>query len=256
MTFNRADFYDAELRRHDEPFYAALGIGSGDRVLDIGCGAGKTTRDAARMAGEGGALGVDVSEEMLRVARLRSIQEGLGNVSFELADAQVAPFPAGGFDLCISRFGVMFFAEPDVAFANIARAMRPGARLVMLVWQDRDRNEWATAIRDALAPGEPPPSGGPAFSLADRMGTSGVLTEAGFASIDFADVHEPVFYGPDADAAYDAVVELFAGRDILTDPTPEAGRTRERLRSLVEAHSTSDGVLFDSRAWLVTARRA
>ncbi len=255
MSFDRADFYDAELRRHDKHFHAALGIRSGDRVLDIGCGAGKTTRDAARLAGEGSALGVDVSEEMLQVARLRGAQEGLGNVSFELADAQVAPFPQGRFDLCISRFGVMFFADPVAAFANIARAMRPGARLTMLVWQGRDSNEWATAIRDALAPGEPPPNAGPAFSLADRVTTTGLLTETGFTAVDFADIHEPAFYGPDADAAYDAVVELFAGRDILADPAPAAGRTRERLRSLVEAHSTPGGVFFDSRAWLVTARR-
>lgn len=254
MAFDRADFYDAELRRHDERFRAALKIDPRDRVLDIGCGAGESSREAGRAAAAGSVLGVDVSEDMLRIARHRSAKEGLRNVVFEQGDAQVQAFPASHFDLCISRFGAMFFADPVAAFANIGRAMRPGGRLVLLVWQGREQNEWATAIQGALAPQEARSANIPAaFSLGDRAVTTSLLTQAGFVSIDFADVHEPVFYGPNVDAAHEAIVELFLAKD-----APETTRTAalQRLRTLLEAHLTADGVLFDSRAWIVSARRA
>lgn len=251
MAFDRADFYDAELRRHDEHFRAALKVGPGDRVLDVGCGAGQSTRDAARRATRGSVVGVDVSEDLLDVARQRSAAEDLRNVVFERADAQVQAFPAAHFDLCISRFGVMFFADPVAAFSNLAQAMRPGARLVLLVWQGRDRNEWATALQGVLAAGGGQPANAPpAFSLGDPAVTTGVLIAAGFASIDFTEVREPVFYGPNVSAAHEAIVELFLERRLPT------GDLLQRLRALLEAHLTNDGVLFDSRAWIVTARKA
>lgn len=253
MAFNRADFYDAELRRHDERFRAVLDIGPRDRVLDIGCGAGQSTRYAARAAMEGSVLGVDVSEELLQAARRRCAEDGLRNIAFERGDAQIHDFPPAHFDLCISRFGTMFFADPAAAFANIGRAMRPGARLALLVWQARERNEWATAIQSALAP-QSAPAAAAAFSLADPATVEGILAAAGFASVAFADVHEPAFYGANADAAYEAVVGLFVRPEALADA--ESDGTLRRLRALVDAHSTPDGVLFDSRAWIVTARKA
>ena len=213
MAFNRTDFYDAELRRHDERFRAAVKVGPRDSVLDIGCGAGQSTREAARAASDGSVLGVDTSEEMLEVARRRCAEEGLRNVAFELADAQDHAFPAAHFDLCISRFGVMFFADPVAAFANIARAMRPDARLVFMVWQAQERNEWSTAIQRALAPeNAASASAGAAFSLGDRSATTRLLAAAGFATIDFVEVRESVFYGPDVDAAHDAIVRCFSLR--------------------------------------------
>ncbi|MCX2722482.1 class I SAM-dependent methyltransferase [Roseibium salinum] len=252
MTFNRADFYDAELRRHHEHFRAALHIGLKDRVLDIGCGAGQTTRDAARIAREGKVVGVDVSEELLQVARRRSSEQGLHNVAFALGDAQTKAFPAVHFDLCISRFGAMFFADPAAAFANLGRAVRPGARLVLMVWQAADRNEWATAIPDALAPGRAPANAA-AFSLADPAVTTDILTQAGFASVEFAQVHEPVFYGPNIDAAHEAVAGLFMEQGDSRSPEKEG--VSQRVRALLESHLTPDGVLFDSRAWIVTAHK-
>jgi SAM-dependent methyltransferase len=258
MALDRADFYDAELRRHNEHFRAAVDAGIRDRVLDIGCGAGQTTRDAARVAVEGSAVGVDVSAELLDVARRRVAGEGLRNVGFELGNAQVHAFPAAHFDLSISRFGTMFFADPAAAFANIGRAMRPGARLVWMVWQSRERNEWANAIRQAIAPGRVAPESTDApFSLGDPAIATGLLTKAGFASIGFAEVNEPVFYGPDVDAAYDAVIGLGFAKEALAGlDAAAADRAMRRLRVLLEAHLAADGVLFGSRAWIVTAHRA
>jgi len=256
MTFDRAAFYDAELRRHQEHFHAVVNVGATDRVLDIGCGAGQTTREAARIAVKGGVVGVDVSAEMLEIARQRSARAGLRNITFELGDAQAHTFPAAHFDLCISRFGTMFFADPVAAFTNVGRAMRPGARLVQMVWQERERNEWAVAIQNALAPiGGAPAHGSPAFSLADRTVTTRILTASGFTSIAFADVHAPVFYGPSVDAAHEAVVGLFLAKDRLVDPDPATRETLQRMRALLDAHLTADGVLFDSRAWIVTAQK-
>ncbi|ATU91529.1 class I SAM-dependent methyltransferase [Phyllobacterium zundukense] len=256
MVLNCADFYDAELRRHNEVFRAAVRVGRRDRVLDIGCGAGQSTRDAACVAVEGSVLGIDLSPEMLETARRRSGEEGLQNVIFEQGDAQRQAFPSASFDLCISRFGVMFFADPAAAFANIGRAMRPGARLVWMVWQSQDRNEWATAIQRALAPGTAISAGtAPAFSLGEPAIAAEILRTAGFTSIDFAEVHEPVFYGLDVDAAYDALL----GLQFIKDPLARANvddDALQRLRDLVETHMSAEGVLFDSRAWIITAHKS
>lgn len=253
------DFYDAELRGYDEHFRAATDVRRGDHVLDIGCGGGQTTRHAARAAAaaDGSALGVDLSEPMLRHAREVSEAEGLRNVDFLHADAATHPFAPATFDLGISRFGTMFFADPVAAFANVGRALRPGARLVMLVWRGRDSNEWTTVIHQALSPGRPPlrPAAGPdAFSLADPAVTHDILDAAGFTGIGFTDVHEPVFYGPDVASALEAMLEFRTVDGLLADLDAEsAAQARGRLRATLAAHDTGRGVLLDSRAWLVTA---
>jgi SAM-dependent methyltransferase len=247
--------YDAELRLHNELFRAAARIGSDDHVLDIGCGTGLSTREAARAAVAGSALGVDVSAPMLDRARHLSADEGLTNVTFEQADAQVHRFPAARFDVCISRFGTMFFTDLVAAFTNIGGALRPGARLVMLVWQERDRNEWASAIRQTLTAATVPADGPNAFSLADPTVTEGILAAAGFADVDFTDVHQPVYYGPDGATAFDAVYHGLKFKDLIADLDAAAAEdARVRLRATLDAHSTGDGVYFDSRAWIVTTR--
>ena len=142
--------YDAELRRHDEVLRRACAIQSRDHILDIGCGTGQTTRQAARAAESGTALGVDVSAPAIERARALAQAEQVRNVAFECADAQVYRFPQERFDLAMSRFGTMFFEDPATAFANIRPALRPGGRLVMMVWQARDRNEWDVTIRRSL----------------------------------------------------------------------------------------------------------
>jgi len=188
------DFYDTELRAHHQHLRAAYAIGPGDAVLDIGCGTGLTTREAARAAAPGRVVGVDISEPMLERARQLTATERIGNVHYELADAQVHRFDRASFDVAISRFGTMFFSDPGAAFANIAAAMRPEARLVVLVWQRLEDNEWALAIEAALGDAAPPPPGADPFSLGDAQATATVLEGAGFKDVRFADVHEPVLY--------------------------------------------------------------
>lgn len=248
--------YDAELRLHNAVLRRAAGVRAGDRVLDVGCGAGQTTREAARAAGEGSALGVDVSEAAIARARSLAEAEGVGNAAFEVADAGTHGFAPASFDLAISRFGTMFFGDPGGAFANLARALRPGGRLVMLVWQAAERNEWDVVISRSLAGPSRAPVGLDPFSLADPPAVTGILGAAGFEEVAFADVHEPVHYGADVAAALEWIRGFTCTDQALRRLDPAgAAAALERLRAELAARLTDDGVWFDSRAWLVTARR-
>ncbi len=252
--------YDAELRRHNEVLRRACGIQFRDHVLDIGCGTGQTTRQAARTAQAGSALGVDISAHAVERARELARAEGLGNVTFECVDAQDHRFPPERFDLAISRFGTMFFDDPVSAFANIARALRPTGRLVMMVWQAHERNEWDVAIHQSLEPAERPmalPPGGPdPFSLADPPAVTEILEVAGFADVTFIDVHEPVYYGPNVASALDWVRGFASTNNALKRLDPAAAdHALGRLREALAAHLSEDGVWFNSRAWIVIAHR-
>jgi SAM-dependent methyltransferase len=252
--------YDAELRRHNQVLRRACGIQLRDHVLDIGCGTGQTTRQAARTARVGSALGVDVSAPAIERACVLARAEGLRNVTFECADAQVHRFPQERFDLAISRFGTMFFDDPATAFVNVRRALGPGGRLVMMVWQGYERNEWDVVIRQSLGAAEGPmalPSGGAdPFSLADPPAVTEILEAAGFGDVAFTDVREPVYYGPDVAAALDWVSGFTCTSEMLKRLDPDAAeRAVGRLRDALAAHTSDDGVWFNSRAWIVTARR-
>jgi SAM-dependent methyltransferase len=262
----RPNSYDAELRRHNEVLRRACAIQPRDHVLDIGCGSGQTTHEAARLASAGTALGVDISAPAVERARELARARGLDNVTFERADAQVHLFPPERFDLVISRFGTMFFADPAAAFANIARAAHPSGRLVMMVWQASERNEWDVAIRRSLTePGGRAGPGGAAapdparrdpFSLADPPAVTSLLEAAGFADVTFADVREPVYYGPDVAAALDWVRGFASTRSMIERLDPAAvARAVGRLREMLAAHMDDSGVWFGSRAWIITARR-
>ena len=202
----------------------------------------------------GRVLGVDISAEAIEQARLAARGLGLGNVAFEQGDAQVHRFPRGGFDLAMSRFGTMFFEDPVAAFANVGGALVPGGRLVMMVWQARDRNEWDVAVREALA--RSVVSAGPdPFSLGDPQVVTAILEAAGFADVTFTDVYEPMYFGPDVDAALDWVRGFAFSRDVLSQLDPDAAAlARGRLRETLAAHLSGDGVWFGSCAWIVTAR--
>jgi SAM-dependent methyltransferase len=227
-------------------------------VVDIGCGTGLTTREAARAAAPGRVVGVDVSERMLDRARQLTEGERLDNVRYERGDAQVHRFDSAAFDVAISRFGTMFFSDPPAAFANIAAALRPEARLVLLVWQRLEDNAWVQAIDAALGDtAQPPPPGADPFSLGDAEATARILADAGFAEIRFEDVNEPVLCGHDLDAAL-AVVTGFQSTSaaLATLSDGEAASAVQRLRTMLAAHYSDErGVALDSRSWLITARR-
>jgi SAM-dependent methyltransferase len=253
--------YDAELQRHNDVLRRAYGIRRTDIVLDVGCGTGQTTRDAARLAVEGRAVGVDISPTMIERSRRLAETEGVRNVSFQQADAAVHPFPSGQFDVVISRFGTMFFADPVAAFSNIAQGMRARGRLVMMVWREHELNEWSVAILRALCGRETPLASAPPaanpFSLADSVAVERILSAAGFTDACFSDVHEPVYYGEDVATALGWVRGFLLTQSVLQSLEPaSAERAVARLSEALAAHNSKRGVWFDSRAWLVTAIRA
>ena len=255
-----ADRYDRTGRRTWQRFLDAGLISSHDVVLDIGCGTGHATRDAARIASQGSVVGVDLSAVMLDHARKQSTADGLTNVTYVQGDAQVYPFDAQAFDIAISSFGVMFFGDPVAAFTNIGNAIRPGGRLALLAWRELARNEWLMALREALAVGRqlpmPPPDAPTPFALADPERVRGILDAAGFDGVGFEPIDEPIEFGSDADDALGFMrnIGIVEG---LTHDLDAAAREQalDALRETVVAHESADGVLFGSSAWLITAGR-
>lgn len=260
MWTEHAERYEAVGRRIWNVFLDERPIAESDRVLDIGCGTGKSTRDAARLASSGRVLGLDLSAKMLERARERSASEGLTNIGFEQADAQVHPFDEDSFDVAISSFGAMFFADPVAAFANVARALQPGGRLALLAWRELARNQWLTALRETLALGrvlpEPPPSVPGPFGLADPEHVRRLLGAAGFEEVGLESIDEPMVFGTDADDAF-SFVRTLSIVEGLTQGLDESdkGTALDAVHRALVAHATDEGVLLGSSAWLITARR-
>jgi SAM-dependent methyltransferase len=255
-----ADRYDRASSRYDPRLIEAAGIGAADRVLDVGCGGGVSTRAAARVVLDGHATGIDLSAPLLGEARRRSAAAGLTNTTFVQGDAQVHAFEPASFDVVISRFGVMFFGDPVAAFTNLGRAVRPGGRLALLAWQGLARNEWLQTVLETLAAGRTlpaPPMGAPGpFGLADPDGVRRILAAAGFVDADLADVREPVNFGADRVDAYAFVSSLGVTRGLLRGlDEPSGTAALEALRNRLADHATADGVLLGAAAWLITARR-
>jgi SAM-dependent methyltransferase len=231
-----------------------------DDVLDIGCGMGQTTREAARMAPGGSVVGVDHSAVMIERAQELTEADGLHNVTFVHADAQTHGFASESFDVAISRFGTMFFSDPVAAFANIAQALRRDGRLVMMVWRAHELNEWSVAIAHALAgDGEfppPAPQGLDPFSLADPDTLIATLDAVSYTDVTLTDIRQPVYYGPDVATALQWVRGFASTNQVMSSlDSASAEHTLERLRATLAAHAGADGVWFDASAWIVAARR-
>jgi len=244
---------------------AAAALQPGERVLDVGCGTGPSTAAAARAVRPGGSvLGLDLAQELIEAARQR-VREP--EVDWLVADATTAPLPEAKFDAVISRFGVMFFADPEAAFANLARATRAGGRLAMVVWPRRTEVEQFTlpyeTVRRALerarvAYEEPAADGGP-FSLSDPDRVREILEGAGWseATVDTRSVVVQIS-GPDVDVSQVARELLSIGHTgaLVTDQ-PEAVRA-DAERDLVDALSqrvTSACLTLNATVRAVSARR-
>ncbi|WP_055585355.1 class I SAM-dependent methyltransferase [Peterkaempfera griseoplana] len=243
----------------NEPLLRAAAIASGDHVLDIGCGAGQTTRLAARHAGEGQVVGLDLSQAELDRARELAAAEQLANVRFVRGDAQVHPLPSGVFDAAISRFGIMFFADPVAAFANVGRSLRPGGRVALLCKADPRRCEWVRVF-DVLRPFCPVPDftiGEPGmFSLADPVTIRRVFGDAGFEQVETTLVEAPMTFGRDADDAAGFLLGSGPVRFVMEQADPAAAeRVRDALSEALRPYEQPDGVRLNGAAWLITAVR-
>lgn len=254
-----ADRYDAMLEGLGARLVAAACLSQGERVLDVGCGSGQTSRQAAEAVGGSGAVvGVDVSASLIALATARSDAA----LRFVEADAQTRAF-SEAFDVIISRFGVMFFDDPVTAFRNLLGATVPGGRLAFVAWQAAPLNEWVllplSMIVPVVGPPELPPPGAPgpfAFADADRL--RGLLVEAGWTEVVLEDVQSDVWVGGATTAAEGVVfttTDTF-GQMLLAKATDD--QRAEALTRLEEAYEQRvvDGQLrLGAAAWLVTARR-
>ncbi|MEV6859771.1 methyltransferase domain-containing protein [Streptosporangium subroseum] len=258
------DRYDAVNSEFNDHLLTAAAIGERDRVLDIGCGNGQVTRLAARRARLGHAAGIDLSAPMLQRARATAADEGITNVTFAQGDAQIHPFPAAGLDVAVSRFGVMFFADPVAAFANIGKALRPGGRLAFLSLRAMSSNDLG-AVFAAMAehlpqdslwpdPGGSAPSG--PESLADPDRIHEVLTGAGYEKVTSVPVDAPQVWGRDAVDAAEFLHAWGPVRHMLGQvDQAAASRARDALTAAMRPYEEPDAVRLRGAAWLVTATR-
>lgn len=236
----------------------AVGSSSARNILDIGCGAGATTRAAARRLGpQGQCTGLDISVPLITAARRRAESEGLANVHFIAGDAQHHAFEPETFDAIISRFGVMFFDDPAAAFANLRRAVRPDADLTFIAWRSVEDNPFmATAERAAapflpeLAPRDPGAPGQFAFADADRVRR---ILETEWRDIDIKPLDVPCTLSLKDLATY--VTRIGRVGQILPD-LDEATRTTV-IHAVTQAFEpfVTDGVArFTAACWRVHAR--
>jgi len=253
---------DAQLEPFGVAVVSKLGLVSGERVLDVGCGAGATSLMLAERVRPGPVVGIDISAPLLERARQRG--EGIENLRFENADAQTFAFSAESYDTVFSRFGVMFFADPIEAFRNLRTAIRTGGKLGFVCWRAmRDNPSFTLPLQAALPflpeppkqtePGAPGP-----FAFADDDRLRGILASAGYGDIEITP-HDTdlVFAGrTDIEAAVDLALQVGPlSRAITTLAETVLSRVRSAVRDAFVPYHSASGVTLPSATWIVTARR-
>jgi SAM-dependent methyltransferase len=255
---DEADRRDRVLAPFAEALLDAAGLSQGERAFDIGCGCGATTLAAARAIGSSGdALGLDLSQPMLDVARQRQASEGIDNVAFVQADAQTHQLSAER-DVAVSRFGTMFFADPTAAFTNIRRGLRPGGRACFISWQPLGANDWlmipgAALLRFGHLPATA--AGGPGmFGQSEPDAVATTLRAAGFDDVDLTPASVPMSLGGDVDDATDYLAMSGIGRAVLdTIPGDQRAAALDAVREALAEHVASDGVRLNGAIWIITA---
>jgi SAM-dependent methyltransferase len=235
-------------------------IRHGQRVLDVGCGCGETTLELARRVGASGSVaGIDISRLLIDTARQAADRSNMSNVRFEVADAQIFAFSPHSVDLVFSRFGVMFFDDPEAAFSNFRNALRHRGRLSFVCWPAPRDNQFMTIPMAAasqhitLPPPADPEAPGP-FAFADPGRVKRILSQAGFGDIQIDRVIEKVGGGTLDETAH-MLVDLGPLSRVLDDIDATTRHAIvEDTRNTLKGFEASGRVLIDAAAWLVTAR--
>ncbi len=253
------DRLDAMLAPFAVALFSATNLTHGESVLDIGCGCGITTLEAAKLVGaKGRAHGIDLSGPMTGRARERATALG-STATFDVADASAHDYSADSFDHLISRFGVMFFDDPSGAFKNLHHALKPTGRMTFVCWRTMPENSWlATPARAALPllpPSEPaaPFAPGP-FAFADKVRVNGILSEAGFRNISFTPYDTPVILGRSVEEALDQAMQIGPLSRLVAE---QSDATKKRVTDVVSAELTKfltpQGVMLQGATWIVQA---
>jgi ubiquinone/menaquinone biosynthesis C-methylase UbiE len=251
------------LGAHGEVAMAAHPPQPGDRVLDVGCGFGDTTQRLAGLIGDGEAVGVDVSEPFIEMAKREAAEAGLSNVSFLVEDVQVAEL-GGDFDYVFSRMGIMFFANPVQALRNIRSAMRPGGRFCAVVWRRKLDNDWlhkAELVVDEYLEhpeetDEPTCGPGP-FSMANADTVSEQMQIAGFEQISLRRCDIPIKLGKDLEEAVELTLAIGPAGEVLRLWGDRVDEIRPKIRREVTEALTDfagpDGVYGPASTWIISA---
>jgi ubiquinone/menaquinone biosynthesis C-methylase UbiE len=252
------------LTRHSEAVFPKLPVSQGDRVLDVGCGFGDTAMKLAKMVGpDGEVIGVDCCDAFLAAAAADRDHAGIRNLHFLRGDAEVA-LPDGQFDLVFARFGTMFFANPVAGLRNMRAALRPGGRMVHIVWRDPKDNPWLSMAKDVVLRFLPPPGGdarscGPGpFSMSDEPMVRKMMEIAGYENITFERVDAPVLIGHDIRDAIAFQLAIGPAGEVFREAGEEAEARRGEIEAaLAEAISrqkmADDGIVMPSSSWVITA---
>jgi len=256
---------DAMVAVFGEATIEAVAPAAGERVLDVGCGAGASSLALAARVGAGGqVLGVDISAPL--IGRARALAPKDTPVLYQVADASSADLSEGAFDILFSRFGVMFFDDPTAAFAHMRRALRPGGRVAFVCWRGAAENDWVRlpmgAIKGILPPSAlPDPEAPGPFSFGDRRRVSRILTVAGFTDIAIApfDAAVPFGEGGTRDAAIDDAVKMTLevgplSRSLADKPDDIRARASAAVHAAFAGLPGERSVMINGAAWIVMAR--
>lgn len=252
------------LTHHSDAIFPNLAVRPGDRVLDVGCGFGDTAIKLAGMVGpEGRVVGVDCCDTFLDFACEDAKRLGVRNVSFVRGDAEVA-LPTHDFDFVFARFGTMFFANPVAGLRNMRKALRPGGRMVHIVWRNRADNPWLSMAKDVVLQFLPEPGAdaltcGPGpFSMSGEETVRKMMEAAGYTDITFERVDAPVLIGRDVQDAIDFQLAIGPAGEVFREAGAEAEEKRAAIEAaLAEAINRqkieADGIVMDSSSWVISA---
>jgi len=252
------------LSYHSEVPLAKLRLTPGARVLDVGCGWGDTAIRLAKKTGPtGSVIGLDCCGAFLEQGRQDAAAAGLANVRFVEADVETYPFKPE-FELCFSRFGMMFFANPVAAMRNVRRALKPGGHLVFITWRTIDDNPWLGIPKKVVLnflppPGEDAQTCGPGpFSMASTSLVTAQLRAAGFDAVGFERTDGPVMVGSTVEQAMQFQLALGPAGEIFREAGEEAERRKEEieaaLRTSLSRYEKGGRIVMDSSSWTITAR--
>lgn len=257
---DRQQLQDIVLAPVSEILVGRAGVKSGEAVIDVGCGCGATSFDLVKQVGATGRVtGIDISEPML--GRARELVPPGAPVEFVLADATVHPFVPASADLLFSRFGVMFFAQPSVSFANMRKALRPGGRLAFACWRTPRDNPWMMlGLQEAYKhvpklPEVKADDPGP-FSFASEERVHLILNDAGFSTIamERADLSLDIATGRGLEAAVETVLAIGpTSRALEGQPPDKIAAATQSIRTALSSHQKGDAVPLGGSIWIVTA---